>query len=244
MSGPTLYGVGVGPGDPELLTLKARRILQGVPVVAVPKGCGKRSYAYSVVQGFLDEQRQEILELTFSMSKTEEVQRPYWQAALEDIGKRLIQGKDVAFLTEGDPFFYSTFIPLYRLMRQHYPEVRIEVVPGVTSVAAVAGAAGFPLARADERIAILPATFAHTELSVVLKTFDTVVLMKVHNVLDEVIEVLTTLGLKERACLVEKCTTAEERVIHDLDSVRGQKLHYFSTLLVRTARPEPSRRGE
>src|SRR5262245_20573306 len=113
MSEPTFYGVGVGPGDPELLTLKAQRILQAVPVVAVPKGSGKRSYAYSVVQAFLDETRQEVLELTFSMSKEEEVQRPYWQAAMEEIEKRLAQRKDVAFLTEGDPFFYSTFIPLY-----------------------------------------------------------------------------------------------------------------------------------
>ena len=244
MSRPTFYGVGVGPGDPELLTLKARRILQEVPVAAVPKGCGKRSYAYSVVQEFLDEQRQEILELTFSMSKTEEIQRPYWQTALEEIGKRLAQRKDVAFLTEGDPFFYSTFIPLYRLMRQHYPEVGVEVVPGVTSIAAVAGAAGFPLARAEERVAIVPAAAVLSELPAILTAFDTVALMKVSSVLDEVIDVLTAMGLKERACLVEKCTTAEERVIHDLDSVRGQKLHYFSTLLIRTARPEPSRRGE
>ena len=204
MSSPTFYGVGVGPGDPELLTLKARRILQAVPVVAVPKGRGKRSYAYTVVQTFLDESRQEVLELTFSMSKEEEVQRPYWQTAVEEIGDRLVQGKDVAFLTEGDPLFYSTFIPLYRLMQQHHPRVRIEVVPGVTSVTAVAGVAGLPLARAEEKVAIVPATSVRSTLPEILTTFDTVVLMKVSSVLDEVIDVLTTLGLKEHACLVEK----------------------------------------
>jgi precorrin-2/cobalt-factor-2 C20-methyltransferase len=243
MSEPTFYGVGVGPGDPELLTLKALRILQTVPVVAVPKGGGKRSYAYSVVQAFLDEAKQEILELTFSMSKEEEVQRPYWQTAIEEIGKRLAQGKDVAFLTEGDPFFYSTFIPLYRLMLQQHPEVRIEVVPGVTSVAAVAGASGIPLVRAEETLAVLPATYVHSKLPEMLKAFDTVVLMKVNSVLGEVIEVLTTMGLEEHACVVEKGSTPEERIIWDLDSVRGQQLHYFSTLLIRTAGPKPSRRG-
>jgi precorrin-2/cobalt-factor-2 C20-methyltransferase len=253
MSEPTFYGVGVGPGDPELLTLKAQRVLQAVPVVAVPKGCGKRSYAYSVVQAFLDETRQEVLELTFSMSTEEEVQRPYWQAAIEEIEKRLAQRKDVAFLTEGDPFFYSTFIPLYRLMQQQHPGVRIEVVPGVTSVAAVAAVSGLPLARAEEKIAILPATSVRSALPEIFKTFNTVVLMKVSSVLDEVIDELTAMGLKEQACLVEKCTTAEERVIHDLDSVRGQQLHYFSTLLVCKASPActcgagtgaPSQRGD
>jgi precorrin-2/cobalt-factor-2 C20-methyltransferase len=244
MSSPTFYGVGVGPGDPELLTMKARRILQAVPVVAVPKGCGKRSYAYSVVRAFLDETRQEVLELTFSMSKEEEVQRPYWQTAVEEIGNRLAQGNDVAFLTEGDPFFYSTFIPLYRLMHQLHPEVPIEVVPGVTSVTAVAGVSGLPLARAEEKVAILPATYACSALPEVLKTFDTVVLMKVSSVLDEVLDALTAMGLKEHACLVERCSTAEERVIRDLDSVRGQQLHYFSTLLVCKGCPEPSHKGD
>lgn len=229
----TFYGVGVGPGDPELLTLKAQRIVRTVPVIAVPRSCGKRSYAYSIVQPFVDEHKQEVLEFVFSMSRDAAAQRPYWQAAVQAIGKRLQQGKDVAFLTEGDPFFYSTFIPLHRLMREEHPEVPVEIIPGVTSMAAAAGAAGMPLARADERMAIVPATYVRAGLSKILDDFDTVVLIKVHSVLDEVIDILTASGLEGRACLVEKASTPQERVICGLDSLRGQKLHYFSTLLVR-----------
>lgn len=231
-----LYGIGVGPGDPELLTLKAARLLQEVPVLAVPKRCGQRSYAYAVVAKLIDERRQEVLELPFTMSKDEAVARPERQEAARLVLDRLRAGQDVAFLTEGDSFFYSTFVYLFEAVTTEAPDVKVEVIPGISSIHASAIAARVPLAVGDERVAILPATYEGEKLLTVFGEFDTVVLMKVSSVLDDVINLLDKLGLKECAVLVEKCGDAGERVVHDLDRVRGQHVSYLTTLIVRPKR--------
>lgn len=236
-----LYGVGVGPGDPELLTLKAVRLLREVPVLAVPKRCGKRSYALSVVADLVDEHWQDVLELPFTMSKEEEVRLSQRRAAARLLLDRLRAGQDVAFLTEGDPFFYSTFIYLFEAITVEAPEVKIEIVPGVNSVNASAIAARVPLAAGDERIAILPATYEGEKLLEALQEFDTVVLMKINSVLDEVIDLLGALKLKDKALVVEKCGSPEERVFCDLDSIRGQHLSYLATLIVKKRPTEACR---
>jgi precorrin-2/cobalt-factor-2 C20-methyltransferase len=228
-----LYGVGVGPGEPELLTLKAARLLREVPVLAVPKRCGERSYAFSIVQNLIDERRQEVLELPFAMRKDQAVILPQRREAARLVLDRLRGGRDVAFLTEGDPFFYSTFVYLFETLSAEAPEVKIEIVPGVTSVNASAIAACVPLAVGEERVAILPATYEGEKLLKALDEFDTVVLMKVNSVLDKVIGLLDALGLKDNAVLVEKCGSPEERVFTDLESVRGQRVSYLTTLIVR-----------
>ncbi len=228
-----LYGIGVGPGDPELLTLKAARLLRQAPVVAVPKRCGGRSYAFSIVANLIDERRQEVLDLPFAMNKDEAAMLPQRREAARLVLDRLRTGRDVAFLTEGDPFFYSTFVHLFETVTTEAPEVKIEIVPGVNSVNASAIAARVPLAVGEERVAILPATYEGGKLRKALREFDTVVLVKVNSVLDEVIDLLGALGLKDRALLVEKCGSPDERVVRDLDRVRGQRISYLATLIVK-----------
>ncbi|NMC74834.1 MAG: precorrin-2 C(20)-methyltransferase, partial [Geobacteraceae bacterium] len=135
--------------------------------------------------------------------------------------------------TIGDPFLYSTFLYLYRIFRDRYPDIPIEAVPGVSSITAAAVAAGVPLAAASERIAVLPATFEEEKLRRTLLDFDTVVLMKVNRVFDRVFALLKELGLEGKGVFVSRAGTREEKVVHDLASLVGKKLDYLSLLIVK-----------
>ncbi|MFY9268712.1 MAG: precorrin-2 C(20)-methyltransferase, partial [Candidatus Manganitrophaceae bacterium] len=142
-------------------------------------------------------------------------------------------GREVAFITEGDPFFYSTFVYLYDLMRQLHPEVTIEVIPGISSVMAASVRAGVPLAMADERVAVLPATYEDLFLKEALEWFDTVVFIKVSSVLPKLIALLDEMKLLDRAVMVERCGSAEERLVRDLTTLREERLNYLSLVIVR-----------
>ncbi len=229
-----IYAVGVGPGDPELLTRKAERILRHVPVICAPSAStGDSSHALSIVEPFLDRSRQEVIVSVFPMKKDQEGLDEFWEEAAATVVTHIRQGKDVAFITIGDPFLYSTFLYLYRIFRDRYPDIPIEVVPGVSSITAAAVAAGIPLAAASERIAVLPATFEEEKLRRTLQDFDTVVLMKVNRVFDRVYGLLKELG-RERGCaFVSRAGTNEEKVVYDLESLVGKKLDYLSLLIVK-----------
>lgn len=227
-----LYGLGLGPGDPELVTLKAQRILSQVEVIFVPtKGVGHRSYARSILSGVIEGGSSRIVELVFPMRKG--AQDSFWQEAVERIGQELFQGKDCAFVTEGDPFLYGTFVYVFSLFRERHPEVRIEVVSGVSSINAASARALFPLSSGAEKIAILPAAYEPAVLKKTLEDFDTVILMKVYNVFDELLGLLEERGLADNCVYVKGCTTAEEEIVTDIRTLRGQKLDYFSLLIVR-----------
>lgn len=229
-----IYAVGVGPGDPELLTRKAERILRSVPVVCAPTASpGDSSYALSIVEPFLDRARQEILVRIFPMRKEEEELAPFWEETAREVAERVAAGKDVAFVTIGDPFLYSTFLYLFRIFRERYPEIPIEVVPGISSVSAASAATGLPLGLAADRIAILPATFEEEGLRRTLAEFDTVVLMKVSRVFDRVYALLAELGLEKKGAFVRRVGSAEEEVVFDLSSLLGKKLDYLSLLIVK-----------
>lgn len=229
-----IYAVGVGPGDPELLTRKAERILRQSPVICAPAASeGDSSHALSIVESLLDRSRQEIIIRVFPMRKDQEGLDAFWEEAAETVVSHVSAGRDVAFITIGDPFLYSTFLYLYRILREQYPEVLIEVVPGVSSVTTAAVAAGIPLAAAAERVAILPATFEDDKLRRTLQDFDTVVLMKVNRVFDRIYSLLKELGLERNGAFVSRAGTADESVTFDLASLVGKKLDYLSLLIVK-----------
>ncbi len=229
-----LYALGVGPGDPELLTRKAERILRSVSVICAPTGAADAvSYALAIVEPFLDRSRQEVLTRVFPMSKDEAGLLPFWEETAAEVAGRIRAGQDVAFITIGDPLLYSTFLYLYRIFREKYPEIDIEIVPGITSVGAAAAAAGLPLGLSADRIAILPATYEEAQLRRTLLDFDTVVLMKVHRVFDRVYGLLQELGLEKRAVFVRRVGSSEEEVVTDVASLVGKKLDYLSLLIVR-----------
>jgi precorrin-2/cobalt-factor-2 C20-methyltransferase len=232
-----LYGVGVGPGAPDLLTLRAARTIRAVPVVCTPRRTASaESYALAVVRDLLDLTRQELVELTFPMTRDPDLARLHRDEAATHIGAILSAGRDVAFITEGDPLLYSTFIHLYRRLRAASPRVRVEIVPGVTSVTAAAAVAGLPLADGTERLAVVPATCGYEGLRAALRDFDTVALLKVSPVFDRVLDLLEELNLVENAVYVSCASTPEQRVEADLRALRGQPLDYLSLILVKTTR--------
>jgi precorrin-2/cobalt-factor-2 C20-methyltransferase len=229
-----IYAVGVGPGDPELLTRKAERIIREVPVVCAPTASpADSSYALSIVEPFLDRTRQEVIVQVFPMRKDQEGLAEFWEEAAAEVVEKVRQGRDVAFVTIGDPFLYSTFLYLYRIFRERYPDIPVEVVPGISSVGAAAVAAGVPLGIASERIAIIPAAFEEANLRQTLEEFDTVVLMKVSRVFDGIYALLQELGLEKNGVFVSRVGSPEEEVVSDLGSLMGRKLDYLSLLIVK-----------
>src|SRR5512136_1471414 len=226
-----IYAIGVGPGDPELLTRKAERILRSVPVICAPAaGPGESSYALSIIEPLLDPNRQEVVIQVFPMRKDQNGLDEYWETAAAEVAERVRGGSDVAFITIGDPFIYSTFLYLYRILREKYPDIPVEVVPGVSSINAAAVAAGIPLGQASERIAIIPAAFEEKELRNILNDFETVVLMKVSRVFDGIYALLKELGLEKRCAFISRVGTAEQEVVFDLEGLLGRKLDYLSLL--------------
>jgi precorrin-2/cobalt-factor-2 C20-methyltransferase len=224
----------VGPGDPELLTLKAARILAKTPVIAVPvTQIGGESYALSTAAGFLLPEHR-LLRLHFPMLKDETARQSYRRVAAETIVEELRAGRDVAFLTEGDPLLHSTFIYILQYLPAGLP---LELVPGVSSIMAAAAQAHLPLVHADQRLAVLPATFEDVaDLRQILADFDTVVLLKVNRVFDRLLDLLHELDLARQAVLVERASHPAGRVIRDIDSLRGMPIHYLSLLIVPTQR--------
>lgn len=228
-----IYAVGVGPGDPELLTRKAERILREVPVICAPTANPTdSSYALSIVEQFLDRNRQEVIVQVFPMRKNQTGLEEFWEEAAAEVAERVRQGSDVAFITIGDPFLYSTFLYIYRIFRERYPDIPVEVVPGISSVSAAAIAAGMPLGLASERIAIIPAAFEE-DLRRTLSEFDTVVLMKVSRVFDGIYALLQELGLERNGAFISRVGSPEEEVVFDLGSLVGRKLDYLSLLIVK-----------
>lgn len=229
-----IYAVGVGPGDPELITRKAERVIREADVICAPTGAAEgESYALSIVEQFIDRERQEVLVQLFPMKKNQEGLDPFWEEAADQVATRVRQGKKVVFITIGDPFLYSTYLYIHRILLARYPEMQIEVVPGISSINAASTAAGFPLAMAAERIAILPATYEDEELKRTLQEFDTVVLMKVNRVFDRVYALLKELGRERCAVFVRRVGSADEEVVFDLEGLVGKKLDYLSMLIVK-----------
>ncbi|MBI5892677.1 MAG: precorrin-2 C(20)-methyltransferase [Deltaproteobacteria bacterium] len=229
-----LYGVGIGPGDPELLTLKAVKILKQVDVIAVPKSKTEgESLALDIVKQAVDLSDKEILELTFPMKKEHDELIESWKEAKKQILKPLKKGRDVAFITIGDPLFYSTFIYLLEQFTIQNSQFKIKIIPGVSSINAVSAATQIPLAKAGERLAILPATYEQEKIRQTLKDFDTVVLIKVNKVMDKIISILEELDLKNNAVFVSKAGLPDEKIVTNLDSLKGKKLDYFSMVIVK-----------
>jgi precorrin-2/cobalt-factor-2 C20-methyltransferase len=230
----TIYAVGVGPGDPELLTRKAERLIRQAPVICAPTGAADAaSYALSIVEELLDRSRQEVISQVFPMLKKGPALDAAWAEAADQLLARVDAGQDVVFITIGDPCLYSTFLYLYRIFREQRPDVAIEIVPGISSINAAAAAAGLPLGIADERLAILPATYEDAELRRTLQEFDVVVLMKVSRVFDRVYALLQELGLEKNGAFVRRVGSATEEVVFDLASLQGKELDYLSMLIVR-----------
>lgn len=229
----TLYGLGVGPGDPELITVKAFRKLQESPVIAYPKKFkGSKSYAHRIVEVYINPAEKEMLGLVFPMTKDEETLKTEWTKSVEAIYSYLEQGKDVAFVTEGDPMLFSTFIHLMNLMKSVHPNVPIETVAGISSFNGSANRLGIALADGDDYVAMIPATDDMEEMRRVIETHDSIVFIKIAKVLDSILTLLEEMNLLSQTHVVTKVTSDEE-VIWNVHDLLGAELNYLSCMVVR-----------
>ncbi len=227
-----LYALGVGPGDPELLTLKAHRILQEAATIYVPKsGPDNRSLALEVVRQYLPAgSRVEFLHMPMIAPGAELERR--WEEAARQVLDGLELG-DAAFLTLGDPLTYSTAAYLVETVRRLKSKTEISFVPGITSYHAAASRVGRPLVEGNETLVVIPSIGAAEYLRQVLSCHDNCVLLKVSRAFDTALQVLEELGLKENAVFVSRCGTGREVVTRDLDGLKGEKIDYLSLIIVK-----------
>ncbi|WP_018132722.1 precorrin-2 C(20)-methyltransferase [Effusibacillus pohliae] len=227
-----LYAMGVGPGDKELITVKAYRILAETDVIAYPRKLNGDSYALAIVEDYLPD-GVERLGLHFPMTRDKELLQAKWEAIVQEVWEKLAAGRNVAFVTEGDPYFYSTAIHLTRLMKQRHPEVEIEVVPGVSSVNGAACRLDIPLADGDQQLGIIPATYDLDAMRKALEEHDTVVFLKVAKVLTEMIGLLKEMNLVDKATVVTKVGSPEEVIYRDVAALEGEELEYLTLMIVK-----------
>jgi len=222
-----LLGLGVGPGDPELLTLKALRVLRAAPVVAYPAPEQGDSFARSIVAAWLEARQREMPIRIPTQSG-----RPpaaIYDAAAAELATELDHGNDVAFLCQGDPFLYGSFAHLFARLAGRY---RIEVVPGVPSITACAAAASTPLVMRDETLAVIPATLDETEIARRLGESDSMAIVKLGRHFPKVRQILREVGLLGSACYIERATLPNQRV-SPLACVDAARVPYFSMILIR-----------
>ena len=233
-----LYGVGVGPGDPELLTLRARRVLRQVPVICVPQASDRRdSIALGIVREYLDPAQEYCGAVPYQQCRR---RSGSLAGNGQDSGQPVGIGTGRGFLTEGDPTLYSTFSYVAAGVAEICPGATVRMVPGVSSVTAAAARAVLPLGAQRERVAVLPAVYGIDDLTEVTANFDSVVLMKVNRQLVRQLTGLEAEGIKSRMTYVRRATTAREKVVRDLEDITEEDLDYFSILILRPDQQDPA----
>ena len=227
MSG-ILYGVGVGPGDPELMTVKAWRLISTAHVIAYLCANGKDSTARDIANPFIAEATSEIA-IDMPMRLEREPGEVAYAKGAAEIAAVLDAGKDVIMLCEGDPFFYGSFIYIFERLGKKYKTI---VVPGVTSITAAAAAIGQPLAARNDLLKVLPATLPEDKLHFELATSQAVAIIKVGRHFGKVKLILAELGLLSKATAIENATRENQKITAVVD-IEGDTLPYFTTIIVR-----------
>lgn len=221
-----LYGIGLGPGDPELMTLKAHRLISGAHVVAYPALAGGDSFARAIAAEVIPDGAEEIvIDVPMTVARVP-AQAAYDRAAVA-ISERLSAGRDVVLLCEGDPLFYGSFMYLLARLAGRFA---CEIVPGVTSVTACAAALGRPLTARDETLTVVPGTLPEADLRARIEAAEAVAIMKVGRHLPKIRRVLEGLGLTARAGYVERASLPNGQAVALADAPEAAP--YFSTILV------------
>lgn len=231
----TLHGVGVGPGDPELVTVRAARLIGSAPVLAYFAKKGRRGHARTIVEPYVRPDTEELplhYPLTTEMSFADplyvrEVGGFYAEAA-EALAIHLAAGRDVVLIAEGDPLFYGSFMHLYVRLRDRFP---VRITPGVTGFSGCASAAGLPMTWGDDVLAVLPGTLAEEDLAARLEGADAAVIMKLGSNFPKVRRAIVSAGLAHRAIYIERGSMAGEIVL-PLSDKTDDASPYFSLILI------------
>lgn len=230
------YGIGVGPGDPELLTLKAKRVLQEVDVLLVPKSrMEKRSLALSIVAEVLEmvDKGHETIELLLPMTKDRDQLERHWRRAAGQVVEVLDQGKDAAFITLGDPTIYSTFTYLMKYVQRQKPQVQVEIIPGISSINSISAWIKQPLAEGEESLVIVPAINDQKELEKIIEEFDNIVLLKAGRQANKVLEILADKNLVDKGIYASRCGFEDGFYTCDLRMISDKKFDYLSTMIIK-----------
>ena len=222
-----LTGIGLGPGDPDLITLKGYKALQQAAVIAYPAPETGDSLARRIAEPHLPGGQQEIA-IRMDIGDGRFPKDGVYDAAAEEIGQHLEAGRRVAVLCEGDPLFYGSFLYLYARMAEQF---EVEVIPGVTSVVACAARLGFPIAARNDVLAVIPGPLPAEVIAARLEGAEAAVIIKLGRHFDKVRRVLAEMGLIENARLIVRATMEEEQVLPVVEA-DPEEVPYFSTILV------------
>lgn len=237
---PGLIGIGVGPGDPELLTVKAVKAIQNADIIMCPASKEDRpSIAFSVVDSIIDKSKnQEIVKLIFPMTKDKDVLEQTWEKNAQIMADTVLSGKNVVYLTVGDPFLYSTWIYMHRDLTEKYPEMNISVIPGIVSMFTFASKVGVSIAEGAEKVAIIPSCYDLSSVKEIAKNSESMIFLKDGRYFDQVIDVLKESGFPDNSIFaIGQDLGTENEIIRKmtLGEVNDDTLttKYFSILVVK-----------
>ncbi len=198
---PELTCVGCGPGDPELLTVKAVNAIKNADVIMCPTSKeGKPSIALSVVSSLIDQDKKpEIVHLVFPMTKDSDTLKNTWEKNSQIIAESTLSNKKVVYLTVGDPYLYSTWIYLHRELSKKYPEIKITVIPGIVSMFTFASKVGISLAEGAEKMVVIPSCYDLSKVKEIAKNCDTMIFLKDGRYFDQVIKLIREAGFSDES---------------------------------------------
>jgi len=229
----TLYGVGVGPGDPELITLKAVKVLNQVEVIfAASSSKNEYSLALENAQSHMLNGA-EVVRLRFPMTREQDILDKAWEENARRILEFVQKGKDAAFITIGDPLTYSTFGYVMQTIQEMAPDVPVSVIPGVTSYQAATAAAQEIIAAQEQTFCVISGSKGGEHLKEVINKVDCVVMLKVYRHFDEILDTLEELGVMDRTTLVSRCGMEDQVICKNPEKLRGKKVPYLSLMIVK-----------
>ena len=237
---PELVCVGCGPGDPELLTVKAVNAIKNADVIMCPTSKeGKPSMALSVVSSLIDQQKKpEIVHLVFPMTKDPDILRNTWEKNSQIIAESSLSNKKVVYLTVGDPYLYSTWIYLHRELSIKHPEIKITVIPGIVSMFTFASKVGISLAEGAEKMAVIPSCYDLTTVKDIAKNCDTMIFLKDGRYFDQVIDLIREAGFSpDSICAIGQDLGTDHEIVRKLtlgevtqDTLTSK---YFSIMVIK-----------
>ena len=236
----TLYGIGIGPGDPDLITYKGVQLLSRCTHVVVPKGSeASESVALGIIRKHLNPSA-EIHEIVFPMLTRKDVLQTRWRESAKIVGALLSNGNDVCFPTLGDAFLYSTYIYLVRALREIHPDLNIVTIPGINAFSAVASRTEFAIGEGKHPVTIIPAADDFSELREALQGHGTVIIMKIGKRLDAVLDLLEEFHVLKSSVFAAHVGMPEELVETDLRKLRGRDVEtgYLSIILTKLGTEE------
>ena len=234
-----LFCVGCGPGDPELLTIKALNLIKDADVIFVPTSkSDKPSIALSIVAKYINKSTK-IINLVFPMIKDKNSLKEYWKKNTSEISEMVRTGKKTLYLTVGDPSLYSTWIYIHRELKNNHKDIEIEIIPGITSIFAFAAESKISLVEGDEHLSVVPACYDLDKVKNTVKSSDTIVFLKDGRYFDNVINMLSETGFSDESqiAIAQDVSTKENILeIKKLKDIKGKKQPsqtYFSIMIVK-----------